>query len=65
MDRYAQSAELWIGRGDRWQTRVIQQWNDTHTLPTPEEAGLPLAAGKSPEQQPQKAPPKPKKWWKF
>jgi hypothetical protein len=65
LDRYAQSAQLWISRGDRWQTQVIQQWNDTHTLPTPEEAGLPVGAGKSPEQQPQKAPPKPKKWWKF
>jgi hypothetical protein len=65
MDRYAQSAQLWIGRGDRWQAQVIQQWNDTHTLPTPEEAGLPVLPGKSPDQQPQKSPPKPKRWWRM
>jgi hypothetical protein len=41
LDRYDQSAQLWIARGDRWQTRVIQHWYDTHTLPTAEEAGLP------------------------
>ena len=40
MDRYDQSAQLWIARGDRWQSQVIQQWNDTQTLPTAEEAGL-------------------------
>jgi hypothetical protein len=61
MDRYAQSAQLWIGRGDRWQTQVIQQWNDTRTLPEPEQAGLPASTQKPPEKPPQK----PKKWWKL
>jgi hypothetical protein len=46
LDRYDQSAQLWIARGDRWQTRVIQHWYDTHTLPTAEEAGLPEAGGR-------------------
>ena len=60
MDRYDMSAQLWIARGDRWQTQVIQQWYDTHTLPTAEEAGLPAGTAKEPE----KAPKKPGKWWK-
>jgi len=60
LDRYDQSAQLWIARGDRWQTQVIQQWNETHTLPTPEEAGLPTSAQKPPVKAPQKS----KKWWK-
>jgi hexosaminidase len=60
MDRYDMSAQLWIARGDRWQTQVIQQWYDTHTLPTPEEAGLPVAA----QKQPEKPPAKSGKWWK-
>ena len=51
LDRYDQSAELWIGRGDKWQSQVIQQWYDTHTLPTAEEAGL------APAVSEQKAPP--------
>ena len=42
------AAQLWIGRGDRW-NQVIQQWWDTHTLPTAAEAGLPEPAEK-PEQ---------------
>jgi hypothetical protein len=42
--RYDLAAQLWIGRGDRW-NQVMQQWWDTHTLPTPEEAGLPAAGG--------------------
>jgi hexosaminidase len=62
LDRYDQSAQLWIARADRWQSLVIQQWNETRTLPTPEEAGLPVPPGKTAEQQPQ-APPKHKKWW--
>ena len=70
LDRYDQSAQLWIARGDLWQYHVIQQWNDTHTLPTPEEAGLPApgtkAQGQQPSgQQPQNAQPKSKKWWKM
>jgi hypothetical protein len=60
MDRYDLSAQLWIARGDSWQTKVIQQWYDTHTLPTPDEAGLPAAPQK---QQPEKAPKKSGKWW--
>jgi hexosaminidase len=61
MDRYDQSGQLWIARADRWQSTVIQQWNETRTLPTPEEAGLPVTPGKTAEQ-PQK-PPKAKRWW--
>jgi hypothetical protein len=60
MDRYDLSAQLWINRGDLWQTQVIQQWHDTHTLPTPEEAGLPAG----PQKQPEKPPAKSGKWWK-
>jgi len=56
MDRYDQSAQLWIARGDRWQSQVIQQWRDTHTLPTLEEAGL--------TAEPQKPATKPKRWWR-
>ena len=43
--RYDQAAQLWIGRGDRWNL-VLQQWWETHTLPAPEEVGLPAGAGK-------------------
>jgi hexosaminidase len=59
MDRYDQSAQMWIARGDKWQSQVIEQWHSTHTLPTAEEAGLPAP--------PQPAPAKPTakgKWWK-
>jgi hypothetical protein len=65
MDRYAQSAQLWIGRGDRWQTDVIQQWYDTHTLPVPDQAGLPASAQNQPQKPAEKPPSKPKKWWKL
>ena len=65
LDRYAQSAELWIARADRWQTQVIEQWHDTHTLPPPEEAGLPAPEPKAPEIAPKKLPQKSKKWWKM
>jgi hypothetical protein len=64
LDRYDQSAQLWITRGDKWQSQVIQHWYDTRTLPSPEEAGLPAAAGSAPDVQPQK-PPKVRKWWKM
>jgi len=60
LDRYDQSAQLWIARGDHWQTEVIQQWNETHTLPSAEEAGLPPAPQKAPERLPRKTG----KWWK-
>jgi hexosaminidase len=59
MDRYDQSAQMWIARGDKWQSEVIQHWYDTHTLPTPEEAGLPTL-----DLQTHKAEPKVKRWWK-
>jgi hypothetical protein len=62
LDRYDQSAQLWIGRGDRWQSHVIQHWYDTRTLPTPEEAGLPdasAAAAPQPAEKPAKKP-----WWR-
>jgi hexosaminidase len=62
MDRYDMSAQLWIGRSDRWQSQVIQQWYDTHTLPTPEEAGLP--GSPTPQPPPAKEPKKSGKWWK-
>jgi len=39
--RYDRAAELWIGRGDRWQSQVVQQWWDTKTLPLPEAVGFP------------------------
>jgi len=54
MDRYDQSAQLWIARADRWQSDVIQQWNDTHTLPTAEEAGLTVAAEKPAKKAPKR-----------
>jgi hexosaminidase len=60
MDRYDQSAQLWIARGDRWQSQVIQGWYDTRTLPTPEDAGLPAALLKAPVKEPKKSG----KWWK-
>lgn len=63
MDRYIQSAQLWIARGDRWQTQVIEQWDDTHTLPPSAEAGLPVA-GQSSDELHQK-PPKPRHWWRM
>jgi len=63
MDRYTQSAALWMERGERWRAQVIQHWYDTHTLPPAEEAGLPP----SPQQNnpPKKLQQKSKKWWKM
>jgi hexosaminidase len=43
--RYDRAAQLWIGRGDRWDL-VIERWGNTHTLETPTEAGLPESAEK-------------------
>jgi hypothetical protein len=40
MARYDRAAQMWVGRGNAWQT-VIQHWWDTHTLPAPAEIGLP------------------------
>jgi hypothetical protein len=42
--RYDAAAQLWVGRSAQWD-QVVQHWWDTHTLPAPEEVGLP-AAGK-------------------
>ena len=56
LDRYDMSAQLWIARGEKWQSQVIQQWYDTHTLPTAEEAGLPVASDlKAPQPKPKKS----------
>jgi hypothetical protein len=41
LSRYDLATQLWIGRADRWQSQVVQQWWDTHTLPAPADAGLP------------------------
>jgi hypothetical protein len=38
--RYDRSAQLWIGRSDRW-SQVLDQWWKTHTLAPPAEVGLP------------------------
>ena len=38
--RYDKSAQLWIGRGDKW-SLVEQQWYEKHTLPSASDAGLP------------------------
>ena len=46
--RYDRAAELWIGRADRWQSQVVQQWRDTHTLPLPEAIGFPAAEDSGP-----------------
>ncbi len=43
--RYDRSAEMWIGRSDRWQSQVVQQWWDTKTLPLPEQVGFPAVDG--------------------
>jgi hypothetical protein len=37
--RYDRSAQLWIGRSDRWNL-VLEQWWNTHTLAPPAEVGL-------------------------
>ena len=39
--RYDRAADMWIGRGDKWQSQVVQQWWDTKTLPLPEQVGFP------------------------
>jgi hypothetical protein len=43
--RYDAAAQLWVSRGDRW-NQVLQQWWETHTLPTAVEAGLPRTTEK-------------------
>lgn len=43
MAQYELAMQLWIQRGIRFDT-VKDQWSDTHTLPKPEELGLPRIA---------------------
>jgi hypothetical protein len=38
--RYDRCTQLWIGRSDHWSV-VMEQWWNTHTLPSPADAGLP------------------------
>lgn len=40
---YQAATELWIYRGDKWNS-VIRQWEDSHTLPFPSEIGIMGAA---------------------
>ncbi|HTX75348.1 MAG TPA: family 20 glycosylhydrolase [Terracidiphilus sp.] len=47
MARYDRAAQLWIGRGNRWD-QLIDHWWATHTLPSAAEAGLPQASGPPP-----------------
>ncbi|MGC2164223.1 MAG: glycoside hydrolase, partial [Silvibacterium sp.] len=42
MARYDRATQLWVGRGDQWDT-VLQHWWDTHTLAPAAEVGLPAA----------------------
>ncbi len=44
MARYHAATELWEARAARWQ-QVREQWDETHTLPTPQQAGLPAWMG--------------------
>jgi hypothetical protein len=41
--RYDLATQLWIGRTDRW-NQVMQQWWETHTLPSAADVGLPAPA---------------------
>ncbi|MGO9316849.1 MAG: family 20 glycosylhydrolase [Terracidiphilus sp.] len=43
--RYNRAAQLWIGRGDRWNV-VLEQWWTTHTLASPAEVGLAVQSEK-------------------
>jgi hypothetical protein len=45
MARYDAATQLWLARGNKWNS-VLLQWDETHTLPTPEQAGFPAGAGK-------------------
>jgi hypothetical protein len=45
MARYNAATELWISRIDHGMS-VAQQWQDSHTLPAPEQAGLPAPTEK-------------------
>jgi hexosaminidase len=42
MSRYDRAIDLWIGRSHDW-NRVIEQWYETHNLPSAADAGLPPA----------------------
>ena len=41
MSRYDRAIDLWIGRSRAW-SRVIEQWHETHQLPSAADAGLPV-----------------------
>jgi hypothetical protein len=43
--RYDAATQLWLSRGQQW-NRVLLQWEETHTLPTAEQAGLPVETGR-------------------
>ncbi len=43
--RYDRAAQLWVGRDRQWDL-VVEQWWQTHTLPSAADAGLPAAAEK-------------------
>jgi hypothetical protein len=45
MARYDAATQLWLSRGNKWNA-VLLQWDETHTLPTEEQAGFPSGAGK-------------------
>jgi hypothetical protein len=54
---YDAAAQLWIGRGDRWND-VLQHWWDSHTLPTAAEVGLPEPGEKPDKTDKQEKPEK-------
>jgi hypothetical protein len=45
MARYQAATQMWIGRGDQWQS-VVRRWHETHTLLPAAEVGLPTVPGK-------------------
>ena len=49
LKRYDLAAELWIGRANKWQSQVVQQWWDTKTLPLPEQVGFPSVDDSGPK----------------
>ncbi len=48
MAHYALAQQFWIERGDQF-AALQHQWYQTHTLPTPEDVGLPLLPGTVPQ----------------
>jgi hypothetical protein len=56
--RYDRAVQLWMDRAERWNL-LVEQWRDTHTLPSAAEAGLPapvekpkLPSGTQPKEPP-------------